>query len=155
MSNIYRGHHIEQLPRVLDCLFGAPHWTDSYSARRWIFGAWQHFDHGDHCRWPSHACLRNFQRCCGRGYGQRPQHLVRCVLPVFVTLIGWLIFANGLALLLVPSETWTAWLVLLQRLHYGYPFYFCFRRSPSAAIWPLPVSLRADDIRPARRMADA
>ena len=58
----------------LDCLFGAPHWTYSYSARRRIFGAWQHFDHGDHCRWPRHTCLRNFQRCCGRGYGHRPQH---------------------------------------------------------------------------------
>jgi hypothetical protein len=45
-------------------------------------------------------------------------------LPVVVTLFGWLIFAKGLALLLVPSETWTAWLALLQKLHYGYPFYF-------------------------------
>ena len=45
-------------------------------------------------------------------------------LPVVVTLFGWLIFAKGLALLLVPSEIWTAWLALLQKLHYGYPFYF-------------------------------
>jgi hypothetical protein len=45
-------------------------------------------------------------------------------LPVAVTLFGWLIFAKGLALLLVPPEMWTAWLALLQKLHYGYPFYF-------------------------------
>ena len=29
------------------------------------------------------------------------------------------------------------------------------RATSAAAIWPLPVSLRADDIRPGRRMADA
>ena len=45
-------------------------------------------------------------------------------LPVVVTLFGWLIFAKGLALLFVLSEMWTAWLALLQKLHYAYPFYF-------------------------------
>ena len=37
-------------------------------------------------------------------------------LPVIVTLVGWLIFAKGLALLLVTPETWAA---LLEQMRYS------------------------------------
>ena len=37
-------------------------------------------------------------------------------LPVIVTLVGWLIFAKGLALLLVAPETWA---LLLERMQYS------------------------------------
>jgi len=37
-------------------------------------------------------------------------------LPVIVTLAGWLIFAKGLALLLVAPETWA---LLLERMRYS------------------------------------
>jgi hypothetical protein len=37
-------------------------------------------------------------------------------LPVIVTLVGWLIFAKGLALLLVTPETWA---LLLERMQYS------------------------------------
>jgi uncharacterized membrane protein len=43
-------------------------------------------------------------------------------LPVIVTLVGWLIFAKGLALMLVTPETLTPLFERMQQ-HYHYPIY--------------------------------
>jgi hypothetical protein len=44
-------------------------------------------------------------------------------LPVVVTLVGWLIFAKGLFLLLLPSEAFSP---LLEQMHDGAQIYLYF-----------------------------
>jgi hypothetical protein len=51
------------------------------------------------------------------------------LLPVTVTLLGWLIFLKGLVLLLMPSETLSR---AVGQMHYGDHFYLYL--APSLAI---------------------
>jgi hypothetical protein len=51
------------------------------------------------------------------------------LLPVTVTLLGWLIFLKGLVLILLPAETLSR---MIGQMHYGDHFYLYL--APSLAI---------------------
>jgi len=127
MSNIYRGHHIEQQPQQLRGL-------TVYLARligltvillvAGFLARGSTLIMATIADGPVILVYAIFSVAAGVAMVNGHNIWSGGALPVVVTLFGWLIFAKGLALLLVPSEMWTAWLALLQKLHYGYPFYF-------------------------------